>query len=62
MQDRGEIFHEEGTELLFDCALEVVPHEGDRIEGRRYFERFERVIAEDDCEALLPREDEDNEA
>lgn len=62
MYNGGQLIHEENAKLSFDFFLQEVAHERDRIEGRRDFERFERVVPEHQGDTFLFRKDQDHEA
>ena len=62
MDNGGQLVHHEGAELSFNGPLQVVPNELNGIEGRRDLERLKRVIAENQRQPLLPREDQDDES
>ena len=62
MYNGRQLIHEENPKLSFDFFLQEVAHKWDRIEGRRDFERFERVVPEHQGDTFLFRKDQDHEA
>lgn len=62
MYDGGQVLHEQNAQLALNLLLQVVSHKGYGIKRRRNLERLERVVSEDERQALLLGEDENDEA
>ena len=62
MNDSRQVLHEQDTQLPLNLLLQVVTHEWDGIKCRRDLERLQRVVPEDQRQALLFGEDQDNKA
>ena len=60
MDDSWEILPEHLPELTFDLALDESFENSDRVERRAHFEGFERIVLEDEGDALLLGDDEDD--
>jgi len=60
MYDPWEILPEHLPELTFDLALDESFENSDRVEGRAHFERFERIVLEDEGDTFLLGDDEDD--